>query len=80
MSALELVFYLTPKEEEVAVLVSQALTVKQIAASLSVSTARVRILISSIAYKAQLDAAKDERIQVALWWHRTHTVAKRHAV
>ena len=80
MSALELVFYLTPKEEEVAVLVSQALTVKQIAASLSVSTSRIRILISSIAYKAQLDAAKDERIQVALWWHRTHTVAKRHAV
>lgn len=77
---IELVFNLTPKEEEVAALVGEAMTVKQIACRLGVSSARVRIVISAIAYKANLDAAKDERVQVALWWHRTHPIAKPHAV
>lgn len=62
--------HLTPKEEQAASLVAQGFTVKQIAARMSVSGSRVRILISAIAFKAELDAAKDERVQVALWWHR----------
>ena len=70
---------LTPKEEEAAALVAQGLTNKQIAARMGVSGSRVRIIISAIAYKAKLDAAKDERVQVALWWHRTHAIAKRHS-
>lgn len=78
--ALELVFHLTPKEEEVAAFVGEAMTVKQIASKMGISPARVRIIISAIAYKANLDAAKDERVQVALWWHRTHPIAKHHAV
>ena len=72
-------FHLTPKEEETASLVAQGYTNKQIAAQLGVSGSRVRILISAIAYKANLDASRDERVQVALWWHRTATVAKRYS-
>ena len=59
---------LTPKEREVAELVARALTTKQIAAQLSISEQRVRVIISAIAWKANLDAAKDERIQLAIWW------------
>ncbi len=65
---LELHVELSPKETAVAALVSQGFTTKQIASSLSVSPRRVRVLVSAIAYKANLDAAKDERVQVALWW------------
>lgn len=74
---MELVFHLTPKEEEAAAFVAQGLTNKQIANEMSVTPRRVRILISAIAYKANLDAAKDERVQVALWWHRL-TIPKGH--
>lgn len=77
---LELLFHLTPKEIEVAELASQCFTVKQIAATMGISSARVRILISAIAFKAGCDAAKDERTQVALWWDRKKAVAFPHAV
>ena len=65
-----MVFYLTPKEEEVAALAGEAYTNKQIANKMGVTPRRVRILISAIAYKANLDASRDERVQVALWWNR----------
>lgn len=71
--------HLTPREEQVAELVAQGLTNKQVAAELRVSGSRVRILLSAIAYKTDCDASKDERVQIALWWHRTYTVVNRHS-
>lgn len=70
---------LTPKEEQAAALVARGLTNKQIASEMGVSPGRVRILISAIAYKTHCDASKDDRVQVALWWHSTHTSTKRHS-
>lgn len=69
----------TKKEQEVAACVARGLTNKQIAATMGVSMQRVRILITAVAFKIGADADKDERVQVALWWHRTHDVAKPHS-
>lgn len=62
---------LTPKESEVAELISRGFTNKQIATALDITSGRVRVIVSAIAFKAHLDAAKDERVQVALWWVRS---------
>lgn len=70
---------LTPKEEEAAAAVARGLTNKQISATMGVSMQRVRILVSAVAFKIGAAADKDERVQVALWWHRTHDVAKPHS-
>lgn len=70
---------LTPKEDEAAASVARGLTNKQIAATMQISMQRVRILITAVAFKIGADADKDERVQVALWWHRTHDVAKPHS-
>lgn len=69
----------TPKEQQAAEHVAHGLTNKQIAATMGVSMQRVRILITAVAFKIGADADKDERVQVALWWHRTQTVAKPHS-
>jgi DNA-binding NarL/FixJ family response regulator len=71
--------HLTPKEEAVAALVAEGLTNKQIASRLDVSPGRVRVIISATAYKIHADAAKEERVQVALWWHRTHATDRPHS-
>ncbi len=59
---------LTPRQLDVAALVANSLTTKQIARELGISPQRVRVLVSSIAYRIGADPERDERIQVAQWW------------
>lgn len=59
---------LTERQRQVAAMVARGFTTKQIAATLEMSEQRVRIHVSSIAYRIGADASRDERIQVALWW------------
>ena len=73
---------LTPREWEVAKLVAQAMPNKQIAAQLGISCGRVRAVITSIAYKIGADAARSDRVQVAIWWVQQpppSPMAKRHS-
>lgn len=60
---------LTDRERQVARLVAEGATTKQIAAACDqISERRVRVIVSAIAFKIGADAARDERVQVALWW------------
>lgn len=65
------------RECDVARLVSEGHTNKQIAAVLSIGPRRVRVIVSAIAYKIGADATRDERLQVAVWWHAQQTDPKR---
>ena len=59
---------LTDRQRDVAQLITAGLSTKQIAVSLGVSQSRVRVIVSSIAYRIGADPSLDERVQVALWW------------
>ena len=59
---------LTPRQIAVASLVARSWTTKQIALELTISERRVRVIVSSIAYRIGADASLDERVQVAMWW------------
>ena len=68
---------LTDRQREVAALVADGVTNKRIAGQLRISTRRVRIIISSVAFRIGADPEKDERIAIAVWWveHRIHRSA-----
>lgn len=68
---------LTPREHEVAHHVAGGLTNKQIAMLLGIGQRRVRVLISAVAFKVGADAAKNERVQVANWYHAVSAVPQR---
>ena len=59
---------LTKREAAVAERVGLGLTTKAIAGDLRISSRRVRMLITSIAYKIGARPDRDERVQVAEWW------------
>lgn len=67
---------LTPRQLAVAALVAKSHTTKQIAVYLKVSERRVRVIVSSIAFRIGADATKDERLQVAEWWRARVPCAK----
>lgn len=60
---------LTPRQIAVASMVAKAATPQQIAGALGISTSRVYVIIASIAFLIGTDHTKDERVQIALWWH-----------
>lgn len=59
---------LTARQLAVASLVARSYTNKTIANELGISVGRVRVLVSSIAFRIGADCSMDERVQVALWW------------
>lgn len=59
---------LTPRQIAVAALVARCYPTKTIAAELHISERRVRVHISSIAYRIGANPSLDERLQVAEWW------------
>lgn len=59
---------LSPREIEVARLVADAWTNKQIATKVNVSERRARALVSSVARKLGADTGRDDRVQVAKLW------------
>lgn len=60
---------LTPRQIAVASLVARGYPTKSIACELQITEHRVRVHISSIAYRIGADATLDERVQVANWWN-----------
>lgn len=66
---------LTARQLAVASLVGKGWTVKAIAHELGIGERRVRVHISSIAYRIGADATKDEQVQVALWWQVQTAIA-----
>jgi DNA-binding NarL/FixJ family response regulator len=63
---------LSPRQREVAALIADGSTSKQIAARLGISTRRVRIHVTALAYLIDADPSKSIHVQIALWWRR-HT-------
>lgn len=63
---------LTTRQREVAALVAGGRTTKRIAFALGISERRVRVIISSIAFRVGCDPECDERVVVAVWWRLNH--------
>lgn len=59
---------LTPRQIAVASLLGNCYPVKKIAGELRITERRVRVHITSIAYRIGADASLDEALQVAMWW------------
>lgn len=59
---------LTDRQRQVAQLVADGFTNKVIAVLLGVSDRRVRVLVSSIAFRIDAEPGKDERVEIANWW------------
>lgn len=65
---------LTPRQEQVAALVAQGLTDKQIAGVLRIAKRSVCQHVTDIATVLHLDTDKNTRVLLATWWYATHPV------
>jgi len=63
---------ITQRQRQVAALVAEGHTNKQIAAELGITQRWVQLLIAHIADTLGAESDRDERVQIALWWTREH--------
>lgn len=59
---------LTTRQREVAALVAVGFTNKHIAGMKGITTRRVQVIVSSIAFAIQCPPEQDERVAIARWW------------
>ena len=63
---------LTPRLLEVAELVADGCTDKQIAARLGIGYNTARIHVAAIAFRLQIPGGANTRVLIARWWWRHH--------
>lgn len=63
---------LTPRLRDVAELVAEGLTDKQIAARLGIGYNTARIHVAAVAFRLKIPGGNNTRVLIARWWWRHH--------
>ena len=63
---------LTPRLREVAQLVAEGLTDKQIAGRLGLEYNTARVHVAAVAFRLKIPGGNNTRVLIARWWWRQH--------
>lgn len=63
---------LTPRLLEVAALIAEGCTDKQIAGRLGIEYNTARIHVAAVAFRLKIPGGNNTRVLIARWWWRTH--------